>query len=180
MKKQIFLLSLIISLYSTPLLAQVVYMSPSQALKTIFHSSKDIIVEKKTLSAAQLQSLKKTLGYEVSRKDWSLYIAKTLNKIDGYAFIDNEIGKTEPITFLTALTPKGEVRDVEILVYRESHGSEVHQKPFLKQFEQKKLNDPIRVGQDIKNISGATLSSRAVSKGVKRALALWNLFYASK
>jgi len=65
----------------------------------------------------------------------------------------------------------------EILVYRESHGSEVHRKAFVKQYLGKTVKDPVMVGRDIKHITGATLSSRAVSKGVKKALILWNIFY---
>lgn len=159
------------------LAAQTVYLKPAEALKLIFSTSSEIILEKKTTSADQKQRIEKILGYPLEKDSWNFYIAKTGNTMDGYALIDNEIGKTEPITFLTAINPKGQVKAVEILVYRESHGSEVHEKPFMKQYAGKSSTDPIRVGQDIKNMTGATLSARAVSKGVKRNLALWNLFY---
>ncbi|EKD42277.1 MAG: hypothetical protein ACD_73C00228G0001, partial [uncultured bacterium] len=162
------------------LLAQTVYMSPTEALKTIFHTSQEIVTEKLQLNESQKAALKKTLGYEIKKDNWTFYIAKTNNKADGFALIDNEIGKTDPITFLTAIDLSGTVKSVEVLVYRETHGSEVHQKTFLKQYESKQLKDPIRVGQDIKNITGATLSSRAISTGVKRDLAIWNLFYGNK
>lgn len=180
MKRSILFIFLFITLLATKLWAETIYMKPTEALKTIFNSSQEVITEKKQLSIDQKASLKKLLGYEPVREEWSFYVAKTNNKVDGYALIDNEIGKTEPITFLTAMTPTGTIKAVEILVYRETHGSEVHQKPFLKQYETKQLSDPIRVGQDIKNITGATLSSRAISTGVKRDVAIWNIFYGTK
>lgn len=160
--------------------AQTIYLKPSEALKTIFHSSKEIIPDKKELTPEQKQEAEKRLGAKLSKTTWDFYLAKSGGKIDGYALIDHEIGKTEPITFLTAVTPQGEVKEVEILVYREPFGSEVHEERFVKQYQGKKLTDPLRVGQDIRNISGATMSARSVSLGVKRALVLWNLFYGKK
>jgi len=160
--------------------AQAVYLSPSEALKTIFATSGEVVPDKKTLSPDAIKKISKALGYEISKKEWTFYIAKTGNVVNGYALVDNEKGKMEPITFLTAINTDGTVKDVEVLVYRESYGSEVHQKPFLRQYNKKKSTDPIRVGQDIKHITGATISSRAISTGVKRALIIWNQIYGTK
>ncbi len=162
----------------TPVLleAQTIYVKPAEALRLIFYSSQEIISEKKDLTPEQKGALEKKLGTSL-KESWNFYIARSHHKIDGYALIDNEMGKMEPITFLTAITPAGDIKEVEILVYREPYGSEVHEKKFLKQYEGKKAADPVRIGQDIRNISGATISSRAVSSGVKRALLLWDIFY---
>lgn len=157
--------------------AQTVYIKPSEALKIIFQGSHEIVSEKKSLSPEQKTKIEKKLGVTLSKETWNFYVAKSGNKVDGYALIDHEVGKTEPITFLTAITPQGVVKDVEILVYREPIGSEVHEKRFLKQYQGKGQNDSLRVGQDIKNISGATMSARSVSFGVKRAVILWDVFY---
>ena len=43
---------------------------------------------------------------------------------------------------------------------------------FLKQFRGKSTNDPIRMNRDITVLSGATMSSRALTAGVKKALIL--------
>jgi Na+-translocating ferredoxin:NAD+ oxidoreductase RnfG subunit len=167
-------------LFGSVAVAQEIYLKPTEALKVIFHDSKEVTAEKKTLSESQKAVLKKKLGEEVRKEVWNFYIARSGKRIDGYAVVDSETGKTEPITFMTAITPEGRVKEVEILVYREPIGSEVHQKPFLKQYEGKRSSDPIRIGQDIANISGATISSRAVSTGVKRGLALWEVFYGQQ
>jgi hypothetical protein len=50
---------------------------------------------------------------------------------------------------------------------------------FLGKFSGKTLQQPIRPNVDIPNISGATLSVRAVSLGARRALAIWNIFYGA-
>lgn len=177
MTRKIFILVALAGLYSSFLHAETVYLKPSEALKIIFHDSAEITSEAKTLAPAEKAALDKQLGQPVPKETWNFYIARSGKRIDGYAVIDNEIGKTEPITFLTAITPEGRIKAVEILVYREPVGSEVKDKRFLKQYEGKTPSDPVRTGQDITNISGATLSSRAVSRGVKRDLLLWSHFY---
>lgn len=170
---------LIITLFSsaTVCLAETVYLTPQQALKRTFQGSQEVVSEKKTLLLEQKKRIEKATGITVAKDQWTFYLGKSGAKVDGYALIDNEIGKTEPITFMTTLSPQGEVRSVEILVYREPIGGEVKSDAFRKQFVGKKDVDPIRIGQDIKNITGATLSSRAVSVGVKRAVLLWKEFY---
>ena len=43
---------------------------------------------------------------------------------------------------------------------------------FLAQFAGKTLDNPIMQHQDIRNVSGATLSVRAMARGVRKALAV--------
>ena len=40
---------------------------------------------------------------------------------------------------------------------------------------EKTRNDPVKLNQDIQNISGATLSAKHVTDGVKRVLAIYDL-----
>jgi Na+-translocating ferredoxin:NAD+ oxidoreductase RnfG subunit len=85
----------------------------------------------------------------------------------------NVLGQYEPITFYVAIGSAGNVERVEIMAYRESRGSEVRRRAFLQQFDDKNAGDPLRCGNDIRNVSGATISSRAVARGVRLALALY-------
>ena len=62
------------------------------------------------------------------------------------------------------------VRGVEVLVYRESRGGEVRRSRFLRQYGGKDADDAIRLNRDIINVAGATLSVRAMNRGVKAAL----------
>jgi Na+-transporting NADH:ubiquinone oxidoreductase subunit NqrC len=74
----------------------------------------------------------------------------------------------------------GVVRGVEILDYRESHGGEVRDPRWLAQFTGKRGDAPLRLEQDIQNISGATLSCRHVTDGVRRLVALHGLALKGK
>jgi hypothetical protein len=71
------------------------------------------------------------------------------------------------------LDPGGRVKRVEILQYRESFGGEVREASWLGQFVGKGSGSALKVGQDIRNISGATLSSLHVTEGVKKIVAAY-------
>ena len=89
----------------------------------------------------------------------------------GFAAVGNVIGKDQPITFLVATDATDHLKDVDILVYREPQGGEVAYEPWRRQFRGKTAADSLRVGKDIRAISGATISVHAVTLGVRRMLA---------
>ncbi|MGH7614755.1 MAG: FMN-binding protein [Gemmatimonadales bacterium] len=89
----------------------------------------------------------------------------------GFAQVGNVIGKDQPITFLVAVNPADRLKDVDILVYREPYGGEVAYEPWRRQFRGRTAQDLLRVGKEIRSISGATISVHAVTLGVKRILA---------
>ena len=90
----------------------------------------------------------------------------------GWFIVDEVLGKHEFITYAVGLDAGGAVKQVEIMEYRESYGGEVRDAKWRAQFTGKTAQAPLRLDQDIKNISGATLSSRHVTEGVRRVLAL--------
>lgn len=86
-------------------------------------------------------------------------------------WILNEIGKEKPITTGFVIN-NGQIRLVKVLVFRESRGWEVRHGFFTDQFKHAKLKSDHHLNQDIDNISGATLSVRAVTKLARIALLL--------
>ncbi len=92
--------------------------------------------------------------------------------LEGFFFVDEVIGKHELITYAVGLGADGRVRQVEILAYREAYGFEIRNPAWRAQFVGKSRADSVKLDQDIKNISGATLSCRHVTEGIRRILAL--------
>ena len=86
-------------------------------------------------------------------------------------WILEEIGKTKPIT-TGFIVESGRIKSVEILIYRESHGWEVSKPFFTQQFSRASLRSGDQLSKRIKNVAGATLSVRAVSKLSRLALYL--------
>jgi hypothetical protein len=86
-------------------------------------------------------------------------------------WILEEIGKTEPITTGLAVSSEG-LKQLRVLVYRESRGGEVRHSFFSDQFRGSELDDNMRLDQQIDGISGATLSVRALTNLGRMALYL--------
>lgn len=118
------------------------------------------------ISEAQRQAFPSATRFvEQGGRAWK---AQAGDKVIGLFVVDRVVGKHLYIDYAVALDPGGQVRRVDILQYRESYGGEVKDASWLSQFVGKTSASPLAVGQDIRNISGATLSSHHVTEGVKR------------
>lgn len=92
----------------------------------------------------------------------------------GWFLVDRVLGKHEYIVYAIGLNSKGEVKGVEVLVYRESYGQQVQEAAWLKQFQNLGPKDSIEFLGNIKNISGATLSCKHLTEGVKKIINIYN------
>jgi len=86
-------------------------------------------------------------------------------------WILEEIGKEQPIT-VGIVIKAGRVAQMRVLIYRESRGDEVRQPFFLDQFKGATLQDGEELDRTIDGVSGATLSTRALTKLARLALFL--------
>lgn len=155
-----------------------VFLTTSQAIHEVFPEAAGVVPHPWHASAAERSAVAQRLGRSAPEADYPfLLVYDAGRRLLGYALVTEERGKYRPITFLVGMTPRLEVRDVAIMVYRESRGGEVRQRRFLRQYEGKTPGDAIRPGSDIVGISGATISVRSVSAGVKRALAAARLAF---
>jgi Na+-translocating ferredoxin:NAD+ oxidoreductase RnfG subunit len=169
------------ALLGTPARAQEVLLTRDQALREIFPDGAQTKVEHKQIDAPTRARLEKTLGrriYEDALDVTLVYDAA--GALKGYAVVTEEIGKYRPITFMVGVTPQLSVKDVAVMVYRESRGGDVKRKRFLDQYRGKTAKDPIDSNRDIINISGATISVRSLNAGVKRVLTELTLLYPTR
>jgi uncharacterized protein with FMN-binding domain len=88
----------------------------------------------------------------------------------GYFIVDRVVGKHEYITVAVGINANGTVKQIEIMEYNESYGYEVRDAAWRAQFVGKNAGSALQLNVDIKNISGATLSSKHITDGVKRLL----------
>lgn len=157
---------------------QEVLLASQQALKEIFPEGARTVEDRRALSPAVRTRLEHDLGRRID--DDTLVVLRVYDAagaLRGYAVQSEEIGKYRPITFMVGVTPAMAVRDVAVLVYRESRGGDVRRERFLRQYRGKSARDPIDVNRDIINISGATISVRSMNAGVKRVLAEVSALY---
>lgn len=90
----------------------------------------------------------------------------------GWFVLDAVIGKHLLIDYAVALSPAGKVKQVEILEYRENYGGEIRREDWRRQFVGKGPEAELALDGDIRNITGATLSCRHVTEGVKKIVAI--------
>jgi Na+-translocating ferredoxin:NAD+ oxidoreductase RnfG subunit len=154
-----------------------VFLTEDEAARLMFPKSERIGKEVVQLTPDQKKIIEDRIGWHFPENDFDVYVGKTGAQTDGYAIVQNTIGKHKPITYMVGVDPGGEVLNIEVLIYRESRGSEVRTKRFNAQYEGKTVFDPIRMNKDIINISGATMSVRSLSAGVKRTLVIVDEVY---
>jgi len=96
-----------------------------------------------------------------------------------YAFLDNVIGKSMPITFMVILNINGDIIDANVIKYREAYGGEIGHNIWLRQFVNRNNKSDYKVGQDIDGITGATISVNSLSKGIYKIAVLFPLIKKS-
>ena len=153
-----------------------VYLTKKRAFEIAFPGADKVDREKKWLTKEQKKAIGDLCLQNFESNRVTFYVEKRDGVPMGYAIIDHEIGKSFPITFMVVLNVDGSVRDVEIMVYREPRGWEVRYPSFMDQFTGKNADTDYRI---INSITGATLSVRAMVKGVSRATAAYKVLYLS-
>jgi len=154
-----------------------VYLTEEEALKLMFPKSERIKKEILRVPADRKIVIEERIGWKFPEDTFEVYIGETGTQVDGYALVQNTIGKHKPMTYMVGVDARGRVSNVELLVFREARGSEVRTKRFNVQYEGKTVLDPVRINKDIINISGATMSVRSMTAGIKRVLVLVDEFY---
>ena len=147
------------------------YLSAEQAARLMFPDADRFESRDIDLDAAQLQALA-AQGVQPRSAHWAVRIAQRGGTPLGFVVVDEVIGKFELITYAVGIGADGAVKQVEVLSYRESHGHEIRLPAWRKQFIGKTSTSPLKVGEDIANISGATLSCTHVTDGIKRIVAI--------
>jgi Na+-translocating ferredoxin:NAD+ oxidoreductase RnfG subunit len=150
------------------------YLSAEQAARLMFPQADRFEARTVAFDAEQLRKLQ-SAGVAPRSARWQVQVALKDGAAQGYVVIDDVVGKVELITYAVAIGHDGTVRQIEVLSYRESHGHEIRLPAWRKQFVGKGTSAPLRIGDDIANISGATLSCSHVTEGVRRIVAVIDL-----
>jgi thiamine biosynthesis lipoprotein ApbE len=156
-----------------------VFLTEEQALLKVLPDCDEIVYDEIILTDDEKNQLQNRLKRKIYENSFITYIGINAGQVTGYAIITEEVGKFHPYTFIVSVSPKGKIRDIAILVYRESRGAEIAHKRFLHQFKGKSLKSPLRINKDIINITGATMSVVTMCTGTKKVLAVIDQFYLS-
>jgi electron transport complex protein RnfG len=114
-------------------------------------------------------------NWSADNKSYEYFEATAGGKLVAYIASTAGKGYSSYIKMLVSLNPDFKVRDVKILGHEETPGlgDQVEDRSFLDQFKGKSLDQiklvKVETKENIQAVSGATYSSRGVTKGVKDA-----------
>lgn len=160
-------LSVIVQAHAT------VYLTVEQAQALLFPGAR-FSPDFRTLTDPQADTIERDSGVNVRNRQLRVWRVST----GGWFFADDVVGKHDFIPFALGLDRAGHVVGIEILEYRESYGYEVRDPRWRAQFAGKQHGAALKLEGDIQNISGATLSSRHITDGIKRLLSTYALVLA--
>ncbi|MBC7683975.1 MAG: FMN-binding protein [Bdellovibrionales bacterium] len=152
------------------------YLSVSAAQALLFPTAQQFAAHPLTLTGEQRDRIKQMAGVRQRSEEQKAWRAERDGKLLGWFLVDDVVGKHEFITYATAISPDGRVLGMEVMSYRETHGGQVRDMSWRKNFFGKTLASPFKLDEDVPNISGATLSSRNLLDGVKRMLVIHKLY----
>lgn len=147
------------------------YHTMESAQKACFPQGGEFIPQIVQLTPEQKKAIEKDARVRVRLDTQRVWKVVKKGALDGWFLVDEVMGKHEFILYALALKPDGSIQSIEIMEYRENYGHQVRDADWRAQFLGKKHGASLKLGDDIKNVSGATLSCRHVTEGVRRLLA---------
>ncbi len=141
------------------------YMSVEQAQHSLFGGARLARVPV-TLTSDQKKAIEKSSRTRVRNLELNAWRTSD----GGWFLVDEVIGKHEFINYALALSSSGAVKGIDVLTYRETYGHEIKLPKWRAQFLGKTVAEPVKIDNDIKNVSGATLSCVHITEGVRRLL----------
>lgn len=170
MKSEFAFIALPVSALIAPSAFAVQYLNVDQAQEAIF-PGKSFTATPVKLTNAQKKAIEQASGVRVLKTEQQVWRVSG----GGWFIVDEVVGKHEFITYAVGLTSDGAVKQIEIMDYRETYGGQIRDDKWRAQFTGKNARSTLKLDADIKNISGATLSCRHVTDGVKRLLAFYEV-----
>lgn len=170
MRSEFAFIALPVSALVVPSAFAVQYLTVDQAQRAIF-PGKSFTAAPVKLGAAQRKAIEQASGVRVLHNEQQVWRVNG----GGWFLVDEVVGKHEFITYAVGLNADGSVKQIEVMDYRETYGGQIRDQKWRAQFVGKTSESALKLDTDIKNISGATLSCRHVTDGVKRLLAFYEI-----
>lgn len=148
-----------------------VFHSRQEAVQIAFPDADKVQSRAIVLTAEQQRQVERLAAAPLESKLVTVYTASKGTDIIGYGFIETQIVRTLPGSFLVTLSVTGEVKTVMTVAFHEPEDY-LPTERWFKQFEQKHLSPELQVYKGIQGIAGATLSSQSVTNAVRKALAV--------
>lgn len=150
-----------------------VFQTVPQTLSKVFPGAGQIEKRNAYLDKNQIRTINENLENKIDEQSTLItyYEYSENHKMIGYAYIDTGRVRKETETLMIVVNPDESIRDIEILQFSEPK-EYAPSDPWKKQFEAKNFQDFKSGKSNIVGITGATLTSKAVTRAVQKVLAV--------
>lgn len=156
-----------------------IFYAKDEALRLAFPDADSVETRTFILKDAEIQRAQQRARIRIDSKLFTFYIGRKNGQILGYAAIQSHIVRTLPETIMVVLSPAGRIRSTVVLAFHEPPEYLPSEK-WLEQFRRKGLSPELRLGREIAGILGSTLTVQAISGGVRKVLALFEILIKEK
>lgn len=151
-----------------------VFYARAEALTLAFPDAEKIEARDFILTVEQHARVEKLSRATLDTRLVTVYEGWYGGKPQKFAVFDSQNVRTFAATILVVISPAGAVQGTHVLAFHEPQEYLPPQR-WLDRFHDKTQADEMQIGRDIAGITGSTLSTRAVSTSVRRALAVWGV-----
>lgn len=167
-------LLIIICVFTVTTAGAEVFMKRDQALSTAFPTATEIIKHEVFFTPEQSKTIESISRSKNETKLYIIYEAQNGEKTTGYAIIDTHTLRTKSETVMFVINPDGSLKYSEVLAFFEPPDYQAGDR-WMELFEGKNTDSSLRVGKDIPNMSGATITAVALSQAIRRTLAVYKV-----
>lgn len=147
-------------------------LSQAEALQLAFPSAESV---RRTayLDDAQIARARKLAGtgVDITQRVVTYYRGERNGSPVGVAYFDTHRVRTLNEVLMIVVGPAGDVQRIEVLRFAEPREYKASER-WLDQFDGKQLTPELSLKKGVVNMTGATLTSAAVTKAVRRVLAM--------
>ncbi len=154
-------------------------MKREEALTHVFPDADNILKRNIFLNSEQVQEIESIARTKLRSKLYVFYEGKKENQTLGYAVIDTHHLRTKTETVIVVINPDGTLKLTEILAFFEP-SEYMPSDSWLRQYQNKTLDDSLWLGRSIPNITGATITSNALMKTIRSILAIYQVAVKGK
>lgn len=166
----VFSILILVLLIPSPSISKV-FMKRDEALKAAFPQAEKIEKIEIFLSDEQASEIESISRSRLNSKLFIVYKGMKGDKILGYAIIDTHTLRTKTETVMFVVNPDGTLGHAEILAFFEPP-EYMPGDNWIELFYGKSAKDSIRLGKDIPNITGATITSNSLAQTMRQMLAV--------
>jgi Na+-translocating ferredoxin:NAD+ oxidoreductase RnfG subunit len=156
-----------------------VYHARDEALALAFPDAERVETRDVILTQEQHDRIEKLARAPLDTSLITIYVGWKNGSPEAYAIFDTHTVRTFPETFLVVISPDGKIQATQVLAFHEPE-EYLPTTRWLDTFKGAVLDDELQVGRHVSAITGSTLSTRAVTSGIRRTLAIWNVVIGGK